>query len=432
MTIDNPKYEPHFYGSVQGVVIGDNNTITFIFQSGEQYTVPFLAPPRPPYYLTGRDNLLHKLKQQLLTGNNLALSALNGLPGVGKTALAIELAHDRDVLKHFHDGVLWAGLGRQSDVLAALSTWSRALGGSSDEIAKLTTVEDQAKAIHTLIATRSMLLVIDDAWEIEEALAFKVGGPNCAHILTTRLPEIALRFAGEGVTVVHVLNDADGLALLTRLAPGVVEAEPDEARTLVRAVGGLPLALTLMGNYLRVQAHSGQPRRLQAALNKLHQVEERLLLEQPQGPLERHPSLSVGTPLSLLASISISEQALSEQARQMLWALSILPPKPNNFSEVAALAISNMSVEAIDTLIDYGLLESSGQERYTLHQTISDYGRVSDNAVTAYESMVEFFVRYVEDHETDLSVLDPETNNIIAALEAAFDRGMQAALVRGV
>ncbi len=102
MTIDNPKYEPHFYGSVQGVVIGDNNTITFIFQSGEQYTVPFLAPPRPPYYLIGRDNLLHKLKQQLLTGNNLALSALNGLPGVGKTALAIELAHARDVLKHFH------------------------------------------------------------------------------------------------------------------------------------------------------------------------------------------------------------------------------------------------------------------------------------------------------------------------------------------
>src|SRR5689334_7919672 len=62
-----------------------------------------------PDGLVGRDELLHRLKQQLCTGKSLALSALNGLPGVGKTALAVELVHDPDVRAHFHDGVLWSG-----------------------------------------------------------------------------------------------------------------------------------------------------------------------------------------------------------------------------------------------------------------------------------------------------------------------------------
>lgn len=425
------KYEAHFYGPVQGVVIGDNNTVTFVLQSGQQRTVPFLAPPRPPYDLVGRDDLLRNLKQRLFAGGSLALSALNGLPGVGKTALAVALAHDREVLEHFQDGVLWAGLGRQADVLALLGAWGAVLGIPSDEMAKLTSIEDRAKAIHAAIGMRCMLLVADDAWQVEVALAFKLGGPNCAHMVTTRLPEVAVHFASEGTTVVHELSETDGLTLLARLTPEVVETEPDEARELVQAVGGLPLALILMGNYLRVQAHSGQPRRLRAALDRLRQAEERLRLAQPQAPLERHPSLPVGTPLSLLAVIGISDEALDEMSRRTLRALSVFPPKPNTFSEEAALAVSTAPAETLDTLADYGLLESSGPGRYTLHQIIADYARVRLTDETAYKRMVEFFVHYVETHERDYGTLDLETSNVLAALNVAFDRGMQAALVRG-
>ncbi|MGH8060042.1 MAG: NB-ARC domain-containing protein, partial [Candidatus Entotheonellia bacterium] len=251
----------------------------------------FLAPHRPSYDLVGRDDLLRDLKQRLFAGGSLALCALNGLPGVGKTALAVDLANDREALGHFYDGVLWAGLGRKADVLSHLGAWGVALGIPSGEIAKLTSVEDRAKVIHAAIGMRRMLLVADDAWQVEAALACKLGGPNCAHLVTTRLPEVALRFAGGETTVVHELNEDDGLTLLARLASEVVEAEPNEARELVRAVGGLPLALILMGNYLRVQMHSGQPRRLRTALDRLRRTEERLRLAQPQVPLEHHPSL---------------------------------------------------------------------------------------------------------------------------------------------
>ena len=48
--------------------------------------------------------------------------------------------------------------------------------------------------------------------------------------------------------------------------PEVVSTEAESARLLVRAVGGLPLALTIAGNYLRTQAYSKQPRRIRAAL----------------------------------------------------------------------------------------------------------------------------------------------------------------------
>lgn len=407
----------------------DNNTATIVFRDGERR--PFLAPPRPSCRLTGRDGLLDTLKRRLLAGDSMPLLALNGLPGVGKTALAIELAYDLDVLEHFQDGVLWAGLGRQPDILTILSTWGMALGISSSKIVKAISVEDRAKTIRAAISRRKMLLVIDDAWQVESALAFKVGGPNCALILTTRLPDVAIGFAGTA-SKVDELSEIDGLALLRQLAPEVVESELTEAQALVQAVGGLPLALILIGKYLRVQAYNGQSPSLREVLSRLHQAVEWLRLEQPQATLERHPSLPLGTSLPLQASIGMSEQALDEEPRYALRALSVLPPKPNSFSEEAALAISDMPVKAIDTLKDSGLLEGSGPGRYTLHQTIADYVRAKYTDAAAYERMIEFFVNYVEDHKADSSAIDPEMNNVTAALQAAFERRMWGILLRGV
>lgn len=398
----------------------------------DDYQGPFLAPPRPRYNLVGREGLLRDLKRRLFARGNLALSALNGLPGVGKTALAIELAHDPEVRNHFNDGVLWARLGRQGDVFTILGTWGVALGIQQDEMNKLTNKEAWADAIRAAIGTRHMLLVVDDAWKAEKALAFKLGGPNCAHLITTRLPEVALRFAGEGTILVRELSEDNGLVLLKQLAPGAIKAEPGEARELVRAVGGLPLALILIGTYLQVETHSGQPRRLRQALDRLQQVEERLRLAEPQASLERHPSLPMGTPLSLLASIGISYEALDEDSCQALRALSVFPPKPNTFSEEAALAVSAKPFEILTTLTDYGLLEGSGPGRYTLHQTIADYARAKLTDTAAYERMVEFFVHYVEVHETDYNALGLETSNILAALQAAFDLWKQAAMRKEV
>ena len=398
---------------------------------------PILDPAIPPppageLGLVGREELLRTLKRQLLAGKRMALSALNGLPGVGKTALATALAHDDEVRAYFSDGVLWAGLGYEPDVLGLLSRWGSVLNCAPADLAQRSRPDAWAASIHAAIGQRRMLLVIDDAWEISQALAFQIGGPNCAHLVTTRFPEFARRFAADGAVTVGELEETDGRLLLMRLAPDVVQAEPEESQALVAAVGGLPLALTLLGNFLRAQSHSGQPRRLRAALERLRSAEGRLRLTEPQALIGSHPGMSAGTPLSLQTVIGISDQQVSEEARATLRALAVFPPKPNTFSEDAAVAVSAMPIEALDELTDAGLVESSGPERYTLHQTIADYARAHLTDETVIGRLVTYFVAYVEAHATDYEALDFESTSILAALETAFEQKILPELVRGV
>ena len=80
-----------------------------------------------------------------------------------------------------------------------------------------------------------------------------MGVSNCAYLVTSHFADTAFHFTVEGAVAVHELDEDKGLALLARFAPQVVEAEPEAACRLVRSVGGLPLALTLI-KALPVQA----------------------------------------------------------------------------------------------------------------------------------------------------------------------------------
>ena len=138
----------------------------------QQALAPVLDPAIPSpqavgYALVGRDDLLRQLQQRLLTGGRVALSAINGLPGVGKTALATALAHNEEVRAYFSDGILWAGLGTEPDVLGLLSRWGTLLGSTPPDLAQRSRPDAWAASIHAAIGQRRMLLVIDDAWNIE-------------------------------------------------------------------------------------------------------------------------------------------------------------------------------------------------------------------------------------------------------------------------
>jgi len=387
-------------------------------------------PLRPPTRLVGRENELAQLKQRLFAGGIAALTALNGLPGVGKTALSIELAYDLDIRAHFRDGILWAALGPEPSIPTILTRWGTLLGISSTEISGLSDNDAKAAALGRAIGARSMLLVIDDAWHLEDALALTAGGPNCAHLITTRFPGIATEIAGEGATVIRELNEHEGMTLLRMLAPRVVDHEEQKALDLVNAVGGLPLALTLMGKYLHTLAYTGQPRRIAAALERLSRAEERLQLRESRGPLDRHSSLPRERYLSLQSVFAVTDQQLDEQARDALYALSVFPPKPNSFSEEAALVVAGCTVNTLDALLDTGLLESSAPGRYTLHQTIADYARLRMQDSTPYERLVSYFTGYVEAHKKDYELLEMESNIILAALERAYELGRWPELVR--
>jgi len=398
----------------------------------------FLADPAIPETLgstsslLGRSGLLARVKQQLFEGDNLALTALNGLPGIGKTSLAVAVTTDEQVQARFRDGILWAGLGPYPNVQGQLARWGKLLGIAPKDVENVNSRESWARALRAAIGTRHLLLVIDDAWKAEDALAFQVGGAHCAHLLTTRLPQVAFSFAQQGAILVPELENSDGLALLDRFVPQIVQQDPQGAQTLVQAVGGLPLALTLMSKYLAAQTFTGQPRRLQAALTQLHDTKHRLHVSIPTALRERSPSLPADIPLSLHATIAISDQQLSAQAHATLCALSVFSPKPNTFSEEAALVVTQQQVEMLDALWDAGLLESSGPQRYTLHQTIADYARLQVQDTTAQQRLVNYMIQYVQNHEQDYDALEPEANNILTALDIAIMLEMGHELLQAV
>lgn len=382
--------------------------------------------------LVGRESLLAQVKQMLWENDSPSLVALQGLPGMGKTALAVALAADPTVRERFRDGILWAGLGQKPDVLGHLARWGKLLEVSPAAVEDVNSQESWGQVLRAAIGRRRFLLVIDDAWDVEEALAFQVGGERCVHLLTSRLPQVAFAFAGERALVVPELKEVDGLALLARFIPDVVERERKSAQALVQVVGNLPLALTLMGNYLAAQAFTGQARRLRTALAHLQSTERRLHVSIPTVFGKRPPSLPIDIPLSLHSVIALSDQRLSTQAHAALRALSVFPPKPNSFSEEAALAVSADAAETLDALWDAGLLESSGPGRYMLHQTIVDYARIQGQETGALQRLVTYMVWYVRSHEQDYEALEREQGNILAALDAAGKLELSQELLQGV
>ncbi|HLZ60411.1 MAG TPA: tetratricopeptide repeat protein [Ktedonosporobacter sp.] len=410
---------------------------------------PSVPPPADPYApvhdtaiplrvlhtrsLIGRGQVLSQLQQELCGTDGVKRLAIDGLPGVGKTTLAAALATSPTIQEYFTDGVLWAGLGPHPNVQAHLHRWGKVLGLPEAENITPGNVEALGEALRRALWNRQMLLIIDDAWNIEDALACTLGGSSCAYLLTTRIPEVATRFAGEQSLHLSELSEQEGIRLLSQITPTVQETEPEMVRSLVQAVGGLPLALTLVGNYLLLQARHQQRRRVQAALTQLQQAEERLYLTQPQAGIERDPRLPVGAPLTLQAVIGLSEAILEEEERKALSALALFPAKPASFSEEAALVVSAANPEVLDRLVDVGLLESCGIDRYTLHQTIADYARLQPCPDQRTEQrLVVYVTTYVEEHREKCAALEQEFALILVALELAPRVGCQAEFVHCV
>ena len=127
-------------------------------------------------------------------------------------------------------------------------------------------------------------------------------------------------------------------------------------------------------------------------------------MSMPTGAGERPASVAESMPPYLQATIAISDQQLSPQAHTALHALSVFPPKPNSFSEEAALAASQQPVEALDELWDAGLLENWGSERYALHQAIADYARAQGKVSVAQKRRVSSLL------EKDVQVREPNTH----------------------
>src|SRR5215469_7732801 len=146
---------------------------------------------------------------------------------------------------------------------------------------------------------------------------------------------------------------------------------------------------------------------------------------------ERSPAFSSQTPLSLHTAIALSAQMLEAGAFRALCALSVFPAKPVSFSEEAALAIAQSSLETLDTLWDRGLIESSEPARYTMHQTVREYAQQQQEQ-TLQRRFVAYTVDFLHAHQREYSALEQELPSIQEALELAHTLQLKPELLRGL
>ena len=367
-----------------------------------------LLPPFKPnlHPIVGRADLIADICAAFRDGQHAV--ALVHLPGVGKTTLAAQIAKNAELATLFPDGILWAHLGLSPDKRGQLRKWADGLGVPEPRMKDFETLEQWREAVNAAIGERRLLLVIDDVWDSETGVQFMLGGEGCGWLLTTRYPGVAGELA-QSLYEVRKLKPEDGLALLASLAPAAVRAEPEDAAELVEAVDGLPLALVLMGHYLRQQSRSQQRGRIRAALDALQDAAMRFTLTQPS----EYPT---DTPRSLATVIESSFQALGigeedgpgsipgDAQREAMMRLSILRPDPARFTRALAAHLTGLPGGVLHELCDAGLVEVMpikareddpvGGERFTIHRTIGEYLRQKldhDRSRELHLSVAEYY-----------------------------------------
>ncbi|MEI8305701.1 MAG: NB-ARC domain-containing protein [Chloroflexales bacterium] len=337
---------------------------------------PGSAPPLPALFI-GREDDVRDLKTRLgitdtvdATASIKVLTAVRGWPGVGKTTLAAALAHDPEIRAQFPDGVLWASLGQNPSLFGELAAWGRALGVPQLEAR---TIEEASAQLTALLRNKHMLLIVDDVWQQEHAVPFRVGGSGCSLLITTRLPEVARAIApsARDVYVLGVLTVEKALELLRELAPKVVAENPEVSHELVQDLEGLPLALQVAGRLLEAEAELGF-----GITDLLHDIREGARLIEAQAPADRAEIANETTP-TVAALLKKSTDRLNAHDLDCFAYLGAFAPKPATFDADAMKAVweEDDPKPTIRSLTNHGLLEPTGNGRFWMHAILVTHAK---------------------------------------------------------
>ena len=240
------------YSASLAILLGDikslkGNSLRNGYQSTKATYI--LAPPEVANYID-RPEAIGALRNALFAEDEhrraIALTALEGMGGIGKTVLAQGLFRDEVVRQAFPDGLVWITVGREPryDVTAKLREITAVLGGVPDGAIS---VETQYR---TTIADKAVLVVIDNIWNAAHLEPFLADSPRSRFLFTTRDSSIG-RFSGAREHRLDLLDDAQARELLALWAGVAVSQLPAAGDEIVHECRGLPLALSTMGALLR-------------------------------------------------------------------------------------------------------------------------------------------------------------------------------------
>ncbi|MGN9821934.1 AfsR/SARP family transcriptional regulator [Streptomyces sp. SD11] len=316
----------------------------------------------------GREETIDEISRVLVnerSGNAVGLALIVGKPGIGKSTLATHVAH-RLTSDHFPDGQLYCDL-RSTSVSPAqpaevLGRFLRALGIPGPVIPE--SLDERAEMYRTLLATRRILVVLDDAASERQVQPLLPGSNSCAVVVTSRARLTAL--PGANRVELGVLEGTQALALLGRvLGEARVAAEPEAAEALIRTAGGLPLALRIVAARLAARAHWSLASMVHRLANERHRLDE----------------LTHGE-LTIRASLSLSHDALgaTEQRLMRLMSLSQGPTLPGWLAGALLDDDRPFASDLLEPLVDMQMLDVIGVEpgggiRFGFHDLIRVFAR---------------------------------------------------------
>ncbi|MEV0233725.1 transcriptional regulator [Nonomuraea sp. NPDC050786] len=338
---------------------------------------PTLAPPRAravrrafaPAELpmdastfTGRATEIARLQTALTSAGPRAnaISAITGPAGIGKSALAVHVAHQ--VAHRFPDGRLYVDLhGSTPDVapLKPADVLARLLRSLGDDTAGRLDVDEAAARFRSLTNGRHLLLLLDNARDAAQVRPLLPASPTCRVLVTTRRMLTSLDAVSH--FRLGVMAEEETSALLDRLI-GEERAAADRraAHAIARLCGGLPLAIRIAG--ARLVARPGLS--LRALADRLAVEEHRLSELQADDQAVR-------------ACFMMSYRSLDAESSRMFRLLSLHGDAAISVAAAAALGDrpESRTADLLDRLADAQLLEAGDHDGYRMHDLLRLFAR---------------------------------------------------------
>lgn len=334
---------------------------------GPVLVVPRQLPSDVPDFVAEAGRLA--ALEEVLTGGgdpeSGGLAVITGKPGTGKSAMAVRVAH-RLAAADFPDGQLYCDLrgttGSPATPAEVLGRFLRALGIPGQMIPE--SPDERAEMYRTRLASRRILVVLDDAASEGQVLPLLPGSGDCGVIVTSRSRLTAL--PGVHRLELDVLDEDRALELLARIVGRQrVERERPAAEALIRTVGRLPLALRIVAARLAARPHWTLASMVHRLADERHRLDE----------------LTHGE-LTMRASLSLTYDGLEEKDRRLLRLLSMArtPTLPGWLAGALADDRRPFLPDLLDPLVDAQMLdvvgvEGSGDFRYRFHEIIHVYAR---------------------------------------------------------